>query len=490
MSSQQLDIPNAKSVPGSQKPKGALNIKDIISEVQDAYLGDNRPWVIGYSGGKDSTCTLQLVWMALSALPPEKLSKDVYVLSSDTLVETPAIVNFIDKNISKINVAANEQNLPIKAHIVTPIIDDSFWVNLIGKGYPAPSTRFRWCTERLKIDPANTFIKERVSEFGEVVTVLGVRYGESATRDQVMNLHKIENSRFAKHSTLKGALVYTPIQNFSVDNVWNFLLKHTNPWGSNNDDLLAMYRDAQAGECPLVIDKTTKSCGNSRFGCWVCTVVTKDKAMEAMIDNGQDWLEPLLVLRDRLAATQDPEAKKQVRDYRRRNGLIQFKNESDEFIRGPYTFDFRKTVLTELLEAEKEVNKNAPIGEKVTLIQVEELKEIRRIWRHEEGDWEDSVSTIVNAITGNTLKVEDDNITGFDKSDALLLKSICHEQDVPPQLVYRLLELETLSSAQITRRGIHKKIDRLLKQDWRTEADAKSARQMELTDQLSGKPQC
>jgi len=251
-----------------------------------------------------------------------------------------------------------------------------------------------------------------------------------------------------------------------------------------------MYRDAQASECPLVIDKTTKSCGNSRFGCWVCTVVTKDKAMEAMIDNGQDWLEPLLVLRDRLAATQDPEAKKQVRDYRRRNGLIQFKNESDEFIRGPYTFEFRKTVLTELLEAEKEVNKNAPMGEKVTLIQVEELKEIRRIWRYEEGDWEDSVASIVQKITGNILKVEDDNITGFDKSDALLLKSICNEQDVPPQLVYRLLELETLSSAQITRRGIHKKIDRLLRQDWRTEADAKLARQTELSEQISNEPPC
>ena len=211
--------------------------------------------------------------------------------------------------------------------------------------------------------------------------------------------------------------------------------------------------------------------------------------MEAMIDNGQDWLEPLLVLRDRLAATQDPEAKKQVRDYRRRNGLIQFKNESDEFIRGPYKFDFRKTILTELLEAEKEVNKNAPMGEKVTLIQVEELKEIRRIWRHEEGDWEDSVATMVKSITGNDLKVEDDAITGFDKSDAKLLKGICENENVPPQLVYRLLELETVSAGQTTRRGIHKKIDRLLKQDWRTEADAKTTRQSELIDQQD-KPLC
>ena len=129
------------------------------------------------------------------------------------------------------------------------------------------------------------------------------------------------------------------------------------------------------------------------------------------------------------------------------------------------------------------------MGEKVTLIQVEELKEIRRIWRHEEGDWEDSVAAIVKSITGNDLKVEDDAITGFDKSDAKLLKGICEDEDVPPQLVYRLLELETMSAGQTTRRGIHKKIERLLKQDWRTEADAKTARQSELLGQQD-KPLC
>ncbi|MCB1193045.1 MAG: hypothetical protein H7A23_12965 [Leptospiraceae bacterium] len=36
-------------------------------------------------------------------------------------------------------------------------------------------------------------------------------------------------------------------------------------------------------ECPLVIDDTTPSCGNSRLGCWTCTVIDQDKSMGYMI---------------------------------------------------------------------------------------------------------------------------------------------------------------------------------------------------------------
>src|SRR5262245_35310252 len=124
-------------------------------EIRAVYLEDQRPWVIGYSGGKDSTTALQLIWYALSELPREKLTKPVYIISSDTQVETPQIVNYIDASLDRMNEAAQGQGLPFSAHKVRPIIEDSFWVNLIGKGYPAPSQRFRWCTDRLKIEPAN-----------------------------------------------------------------------------------------------------------------------------------------------------------------------------------------------------------------------------------------------------------------------------------------------------------------------------------------------
>lgn len=459
---------------------GDISIADVEERIRAVYLADECPWVIGYSGGKDSTCTLQLIWSAMRGLPEKKRTKPIFVLSSDTLVETPVIVNYIDETLAAINVAAKAQKMPFTAQKVVPEISDSFWVNLIGRGYPAPSKRFRWCTERLKIDPANAFIKKRVAEFGEVVMVLGVRAAESATRAQVMSLHRIEGTALSRHSTLPGAFVFTPIEAFSVDEVWGFLLQNDSPWGSDNRDLLAMYRNAQAGECPLVVDTQTESCGNSRFGCWVCTVVTKDKAMEALIDNGQDWLEPLLDLRDELAATQEPSRKREFRDFKRRNGSVTFVGEADTPIPGPYLFAYRKSVLRKLLEAQMQVNAHAPPGENTTLIQDEELREIRRIWRAEQGDWSDAVSEIVLSVTGFHLPLDGFDTFEFQAGDAEVLKEVCEANDVPPRLLAQLLEAERSVRGLKRRTQIHRKIASILKQEWRDEETVVAERKEQL----------
>ena len=119
-----------------------------------------------------------------------------------------------------------------------------------------------------------------------------------------MNLYKIKGSLLSRHSKFSQSFVYTPIEDFTKDDVWSYLLQNKNPWGLINRDLLALYRSADSGECPLVLDEVTPPCGNSRFGCWVCTVVSKDRAVQALIDNGEEWLEPLLEYRDMLAETQ------------------------------------------------------------------------------------------------------------------------------------------------------------------------------------------
>lgn len=455
-------------ISGQEKP--ALSMQQIEEHIREVYLADTRPWVIGYSGGKDSTCALQLIWKAIEMLSGEQRQKQIYVLSSDTLVETPVIVNYIDETLAAINKAAEEQNMPITARKVVPEISDSFWVNLIGRGYPAPSNRFRWCTERLKIDPANAFIKQKVASHGEVVMILGVRSAESATRAQVMALHKIEGTSLSRHSTLPGAFVFTPIEAFSVDDVWSFLLQNKSPWGSDNRDLLAMYRNAQAGECPLVVDKKTESCGNSRFGCWVCTVVSKDKAMEAMIDNGEDWLEPLLDLRDELAETQDPKRKREFRSFKRRSGVVTFVGDSTKPIPGPYLFEYRKEFLEKLLKAQLTVNEKAPPGEKVVLIQDAELREIRNIWRRENGDWADAVSQIVKKTFGRDLDLHGSDVFEFKAEDAEILEDVCAEFNVPTQLLAQLLEAERSVRGLKRRTSIHRKIASIMGQEWRDEA--------------------
>ncbi|MBT4325720.1 MAG: DNA phosphorothioation system sulfurtransferase DndC, partial [Candidatus Nitrosopelagicus sp.] len=283
------------------------SLKQIYDEIKEVYLSDNRPWILGFSGGKDSTCMVQLIWHALSDLPKEKREKKIHIISSDTLVESPKIVEQIIQTLDIMESSAKKQGLPITTNLVRPEIKDSFWVCLLGLGYPAPSNNFRWCTDRLKIRNADKFINEKVSEYGEAIVCLGTRKDESGSRAQLMHLYSIKGSYLSRHSKFAQTYVYTPLRDFITEDVWNYLLQNKNPWGANNRDLLSLYQNANASECPLVVDTSTPSCGNSRFGCWVCTVVDRDKSMDSFMEGGEDWLEPLIDLRTELKHTQTPE---------------------------------------------------------------------------------------------------------------------------------------------------------------------------------------
>ena len=131
---------------------------EIFEEIRTVYLNDNRPWIIGFSGGKDSTCMVQLVWNALSALPVEKLTKKIYIISSNTLVEAPQIAERITDSLDRMEKYAKKINLPIGTNLLRPKTEDTFWVRLLGLGYPAPTTMFRWCTDMLKISKSLTYL--------------------------------------------------------------------------------------------------------------------------------------------------------------------------------------------------------------------------------------------------------------------------------------------------------------------------------------------
>lgn len=455
-------------------------LKDLHEEIKNVYLSDERPWVIGYSGGKDSTTALQLVWYALSELPVEKRKKNVHVISTDTLVETPVIVDYINTTLKLIDKAANEQSLPFQTHKLQPIINETFWVNLIGRGYPAPQKTFRWCTERMKIRPADRFITETVSQHGEVILVLGIRKNESMTRDQVMSLYEIKGSALSRHSTLPGAYVYTPVKDFTINDIWTYLLQNKSPWGNNNRDLVALYQNAQ-GECPLVVDDTTPSCGNSRFGCWVCTVVDRDRTMESLIDSGEEWMEPLLELRDFLASTQDPEKKHLIRELKRRMGYVSFKSDgSGKITRGPYKLEFCKEILRRLLQTEMLVRKEGP-DPNLSLILPDELHAIRRVWRTERGDWEDSVPQIYREVTRKELEWSHDDIGTFGTHEGEILDELASKYDIPSRLVTKLIDAELQSQGMSKRSSVFGKIEKVLSEEWRTEEEILKAKQEEMT---------
>lgn len=276
-------------------------INDILEEMKMVYKNDKRPWVIGYSGGKDSTAVVHLAFKMLQNLSPEERHKDIYIVSSDTLIENPIVLGFLKQNSQLINDSAKAQGLPLYTHIVHPDYNNTYWTNIIGKGLPTPtSIRFRWCTERLKIKPSNTFIENKVKENGEVVILLGVRKSESIARGIRIKNREIEGYLLTPHGSLQNTYVYNPIVELNTDDVWKILLSNNGytPWGTNNNTLFNLYKDADA-ECPFTItnDKETPSCGNSRFGCWICTVVNEDKSLTGFIKNKEEWLKPLLDFR-------------------------------------------------------------------------------------------------------------------------------------------------------------------------------------------------
>lgn len=489
-------------------PHCSKKLSQVIEHVHAAYTSDNRPWVIGYSGGKDSSAVATLVYLSLLALEENKRTKSIFLVASDTLVETPKVVDHIDNSLAAINRQARLDDLPITTHKVLPEANQSFWACLLGKGYPAPTKSFRWCTERMKINPVSDFIKNKISQHDEVIVTLGSRSEESASRAQVIAKHKIENSRFARHTTLANAYIYTPIDTWSMDDVWKILrtcrlevttsklgigkkwsdkydLEWENPWGAKNLTLWNLYKDASdQGECPMVIDDSTPSCGNSRFGCWTCTVVTRDRAMESLIQNGEGWMEPLLKFRDLLAYTNVPENKDTYRNYKRRIGRVNFQRAKDgedisaerAHVPGPYWLRYRKQWLKELLLQEKQFNED---GHKIELITEPELHAIRQEWLNDpnEPDWDDSLPRIYREVYGKDLNwVYNDNST-FDKQGAHILTELSSKHKVVPQMVMKLLDLEISMEGLSRRSGVQNKVTTILKQDWGTLEEIKLKQQ-------------
>lgn len=434
----------------------AKAVKFLVDEIKELYLWDEVPWVIGYSGGKDSTAVLQLVWQAVADLPPEYRQKPIHVISTDTLVEQPVVASWVDSSHARMRAAAEEQGLPVAPHKLTPDVKDSFWVNVIGKGYPTPRKRFRWCTSRMKINPSNDFIRNVVRQSGEAILVLGTRKAESQRRHAVMKKHEKHRARdrLSPNANLPNSLIYTPIEDWTNDDVWLFLMQNKNPWGHTNKSLLGMYQGASAdGECPLVVDSSTPSCGDSRFGCWVCTVVDKDRSMEAMIKNDDEkvWMTPLLELRNDLG---DFSKERSRRDYRRMSGRIHLFH--DGLVRGPYKKEAREYWLRRVLEAQEEVRSLGPEGfQGIQLISMDELQEIRRIWLYEKHEFDDHLPVIYEEVTGQKFpQVDaDDRLLGSD--DWQLLREVCGEDEELFELQAALLDIEREHRGMSRRAGIY-----------------------------------
>ncbi len=458
------------------------DIDNLTQEVKDLYCLDEIPWIIGYSGGKDSTAVLQLIWNAIAQLPPEQRIKPIHVITTDTLVENPIVSAWVRTSLKQMEIAAKEQNMPIQPNLLQPDYKETFWVGLIGKGYPPPRGKFRWCTERLKINPSNRFIRNMSRCSGETILVLGTRKAESSKRGQRMK--KMEAKRIRDHlspnANLPNSLVYSPIEDWRDDEVWLYLNQSQNPWGVSNKDLFTMYRGATAdNECPLVVDTSTPSCGSSRFGCWVCTLVSQDKSLTAMIQNDEEkeWLQPLLDLRAQL----DVKDNRDRRDFRRRVGHVQLYERnldgeiSVEPIPGPFTKEARQDWLRDLLITEKNLRQNAPEGMRdITLISPEELSEIRRIWIEERHEFDDNLPRIYQEVTGekyHDIRLGEGGVL-LGRDEWGVLEELCGEDAMHLELMAKLLSTERQYYTKARRVGIFDDLEKCFETSSRDREEA------------------
>lgn len=421
----------------------------LIDEIKDQYLADdnNRTWIVGFSGGKDSTMLLQLVWIAVREFPEELRTRDIHIVCNNTLVENPKIIEYTARVLKKIEQAAAEQSMPVFVNRTIPKLEDTFWVNTLGRGYPAPNKIYRWCTERLKIDPTTKFILDKINKQGEAILLLGTRSDESTTRANNIKKHEIQGERLRKH-VLPNAFVYPVIKDVMTDDLWKYLNQVPSPWGASNKELVTLYKNANGGDCPLVVDDTTPSCGNSRFGCWTCTVVNRDKSMEALINNGEDWMDPLMELRDLLVEARDSEDK--YREKTRRDGSVK------ENMWGPHTPKFRAEFLEKLLRAQKEIQKKHP---EMVLITYQELVAIQMCW-YRDSRFAYNVAEIYNRVFDANITLE-----GTDEKlirEKEILKDVCKDNPEDYTLLTELLAIQKSKIILMNNRGLQNDIENRL----------------------------
>lgn len=340
------------------------------------------PWVVGLSGGKDSTALTMLLLETMEKLPPRiRNRKKVYVTCVNTLVEAPPVIGHVLKFIERLKIYVEDMEMPIEVVELHPEVDQTFWVNLIGRGYPAPVREFRWCTDRMKIRPSSNFITEKIGEKPVVHFLLGTRFDESSARKQTMDSHTRRDTDLHAHGLIPTASTIRPIENWTTEDVWEYLLKMDwvngmpNPFADINQDLSILYRDAAGGECPVIHDASQQTCAGSRFGCWTCTVVSEDKSLNQMIETDKEIydvkaLALLSKFRDRL---RDERNMYRVKG-RNRQGRIQVKRDGSIGL-GPYTHQYRQKLLTDLVNVQEQVG--------FELITNAEIDRIHELWAEE-----------------------------------------------------------------------------------------------------------
>lgn len=272
----------------------------IIMEI----LRRGRPVAVSCSYGKDSSTVLSLTLSAASQLAEmgEKVPT-IAVLTSDTGVENPEMVQYYKSEQEKVKAFAHEHGLDVIVATSRPNLSSGWSTRVIGgRGLPAFPGGNHDCSIDYKVRPLAKLRKQIFKQMylamdkanrTEPVVLIGTRYDESEERKRKMIERGESDMEMRRGIDAKGKptdLFMSPICFWSSDDVWTYLGEAgagAHRSYSNFEETVRVYRDAM-GECVIMGDdetkakKNSKACG-ARHGCAVCTAVGVDHSMENMI---------------------------------------------------------------------------------------------------------------------------------------------------------------------------------------------------------------
>ena len=301
--------------------------------------------------------------------------------------------------------------------------------------------------------------------------LLGVRKAESSYRARGITAREVEGKLLIRHTDIPNAYVYNPLTEIPNSLVWEYLLNNEGitPWGSDNKELFKLYQGEEMGEEQSVLGEVDKDkiavTGNSRFGCWICTMVKEDKSLLRFIENGSTELIPLRDFRNKLLAYR---SNPDMREKKRRNGAV-YETSDGELGFGPFTMEARRTILKELLELE--------VATGFELITEGELKAIDKMWEHEGDLYRRTLVELYYEVKGRRLPWDQYRTPMFSEETMKIFYDTCIENDIEPELMQKLVVAVEENKHFSRGNKVGKAFDRIINEGWLHYSNIKAAKE-------------
>jgi len=351
---------------------------DLTVQSMNAHAAHHDHWCIAWSGGKDSSATLTLICWLLDAGKIKK-PKSLTVFYADTRMELPPLA------IAAAQIMDDLRERGIDVQVVRAPMDKRFYVYIFGRGVPPPNNNtLRWCTRQIKVDPMVDAVEKMLGVAGNALMITGVRQGESAIRDQRIEMSCSKDGAecgqgwyqqvLPNSKSVRGRIAtLAPLLHWRVCHVWEWL-KHWAPTEEFGDWSTSMIADAYGGDEAEEI--------NARTGCIGCPLAQEEKALETVLANPR-WqhLSPLRSLKPLFRELREPH------NRLRKEGIEKLKNGTigkNPQRMGPLTFEARRMGLDRVLSIQSAVNARGPA---IDILDAAEEARIRELI--EEETWPD-----------------------------------------------------------------------------------------------------